>query len=94
MDVDLGWDISVVNQRIRLFGIDCEESRTRDLEEKKYGLAAKAFLQDFFSVGSSSLLRTREKGKYGRYLGDTYQTPSGRGVFRPKQNRNQSGPSR
>ena len=26
VDVDLGWDISVVNQRIRLFGIDCPES--------------------------------------------------------------------
>jgi len=70
VDVDLGWDISVVNQRIRLFGVDCEESRTRDLEEKKYGLAAKAFLQDFFSLGTTVLLRTHEKGKYGRYLGD------------------------
>ena len=32
VDVDLGWSISVINQRIRLFGVDCEESRTRDLE--------------------------------------------------------------
>ena len=45
VDVDLGWDISVVNQRSRLFGIDCPESRTRNLEEKKYGLLAKEFVQ-------------------------------------------------
>ena len=70
VDVDLGWDISVVNQRIRLFGIDCPESRTRDLEEKKYGLLAKEFVQEFLPIGSEDLLRTLEKGKYGRYLGD------------------------
>jgi|TARA_R100000988_G_scaffold51677_1_gene25351 micrococcal nuclease len=70
VDVDLGWDISVVNQRIRLFGIDCPESRTRNLEEKKYGLLAKEFVQEFLPIGSEVLLRTLEKGKYGRYLGD------------------------
>ena len=70
MDVDLGWNISVTNQRIRLYAVDCPESRTRDLEEKKYGLAAKAFVQEFLPIGSQVLLRTHEKGKYGRYLGD------------------------
>ena len=70
VDVDLGWNISVTNQRIRLHGVDCPESRTRDLEEKKYGLAAKAFVQEFLKVGSVVTLRTLEKGKYGRYLGD------------------------
>ena len=70
VDVDLGWNISVVNQRIRLFGVDCPESRTRDLEEKKYGLLAKEFVQEFLPIGSQVLLRTHEKGKYGRYLGD------------------------
>ena len=70
VDVDLGWNISVTNQRIRLYAVDCPESRTRDLEEKKYGLAAKAFVQEFLPIGSQVLLRTHEKGKYGRYLGD------------------------
>ena len=72
VDVDLGWNISVTNQRIRLHGVDCPESRTRDLEEKKYGLAAKAFVQEFLKVGSVVTLRTLEKGKYGRYLGELY----------------------
>ena len=70
VDVDLGWNISVVNQRIRLYGVDCPESRTRDLEEKKYGLAAKAFVEKFIPLGSTALLNTKEKGKYGRFLGD------------------------
>ena len=70
VDVDLGWNISVTNQRIRLYAVDCPESRTRDLEEKKYGLAAKAFVQEFLPIGSQVLLRTHDKGKYGRYLGD------------------------
>ena len=70
VDVDLGWNISVVNQRIRLFGVDCPESRTRDLEEKKYGLLAKEFVQEFLPIGSQVLLRTHEKCKYGIYLVD------------------------
>jgi micrococcal nuclease len=72
VDVDLGFGCWVRGSsgRIRLFGVDCEESRTRDLEEKKYGLLAKEFVQEFLPIGSQVLLRTHEKGKYGRYLGD------------------------
>ena len=70
VDVDLGFDCWVHKQRIRLYGIDTPESRTRDLEEKKYGLAAKAFVEKFIPLGSTALLNTKEKGKYGRYLGD------------------------
>ncbi len=70
VDIDLGFDCWLHKQRIRLHGIDTPESRTRDLEEKKYGLAAKAFVQKFIPLGSTALLNTKEKGKYGRYLGD------------------------
>ncbi len=70
VDIDLGFDCWLHKQRIRLYGIDTPESRTRDLEEKKYGLAAKAFVQKFIPLGSTALLNTKEKGKYGRYLGD------------------------
>ena len=68
--IDLGFDCWLHRQRIRLHGIDTPESRTRDLEEKKYGLAAKAFVEKFIPLGSTALLKTKEKGKYGRYLGD------------------------
>jgi len=66
--VSLGFDVSV-RQRIRLYGVDAPESRTRDLEQKKYGKASKRFVKDFLS-SDQILLKTREKGKYGRYLGD------------------------
>ena len=40
-DIDLGFKVILAKQRIRLFGIDTPESRTRDKVEKKYGLLAK-----------------------------------------------------
>ena len=55
---------------LRLNGIDTEESRTRDLEDKKYGLAAKEFVKAFSPVGTEVTLRTYKKGKYGRWLAD------------------------
>ena len=42
-NIDLGFDITV-HKRIRLAGINTPESRTRDKEEKKRGLAAKEAL--------------------------------------------------
>ena len=55
---------------LRLNGIDTPESRTRNLEEKKYGLAAKEFVKAFSPVGTEVTLRTYKKGKYGRWLAD------------------------
>ena len=43
VEIDLGFDVWLKNQRVRLYGIDTPESRTRDLEEKKYGKAATAY---------------------------------------------------
>ena len=43
VDIDLGFGVWLRKQRVRLVGIDTPESRTKDLEEKKYGLAAKSF---------------------------------------------------
>mgnify|MGYP003330737066 FL=1 len=51
VDIDLGFGIWMKNERVRLFGIDTPESRTRDLEEKKYGKAAKAYLVDKLNSG-------------------------------------------
>ena len=55
--------------RIRLMGIDTPESRTRDLEEKKKGLAAKQFVVDFLKEGTFKLI-SHGVGKYGRCLGE------------------------
>ena len=44
--LDLGFNVLLHNQRVRLAGIDTPESRTRNLEEKKLGLAAKERLKE------------------------------------------------
>jgi len=72
IDIDLGFGVWLHKERVRVYGIDTPESRTRDKEEKKYGLAAKAFVKEFVK-GSNIILRTKEydaKGKFGRILGD------------------------
>ena len=71
-DIDLGFGIVLTNQRIRLYGIDTPESRTRDLEEKKFGKLAAQYIEDHIKVSTSFTLRSRldKKGKYGRILGE------------------------
>ena len=72
VDIDLGFGVVLSNQRIRLYGIDTPESRTRDLEEKKCGKLASKYIEDHIKVSSSFTLRSRldGKGKYGRILGE------------------------
>jgi len=71
VDIDLGFGVWMYKQRIRLHGIDTPESRTRDLEEKKYGLIAKEQIKSFMPVGSmQTLVTVKDKaGKFGRILG-------------------------
>jgi len=57
------------NESIRLYGVDTPECRTRDAEEKAAGLLAKKFVEQMLHVGGTYKLETREKGKFGRYLG-------------------------
>ena len=71
VDIDLGFGVWLRKERIRLYGIDTPESRTRDLEEKKYGLKAKKLVETFMPVGSVQTLITEKdkSGKFGRILG-------------------------
>ena len=72
VDIDLGFGVILSNQRIRLYGIDTPESRTRDKEEKFYGKISAQFLKDHCKKGSYITLRTYldKKGKFGRILGE------------------------
>ena len=72
VDIDLGFGIIFHNQRLRLYGIDAYESRTRDLDEKEKGLAATAFVNEMAPVGSKVTLITYKEGKYGRILGEIF----------------------
>jgi len=68
--IDLGFDI-LLKERIRLKGIDTPEVRTRDLEEKKRGFAAKERVEEVFQGSDEFTIITEmgKKGKYGRILG-------------------------
>jgi micrococcal nuclease len=70
VDIDLGFDVVLRKQRIRLYGVDTPESRTRDKEEKKYGLYAKQWLKN--ALGKNAIIRTKKdgRGKFGRILGE------------------------
>ena len=76
VDIDLGFGVWMRKQRIRMYGIDTPESRTRDLEEKKYGLAAKDFLTGLLDDEGGIVLKTHKdgKGKFGRILGELWRT--------------------
>jgi len=73
--IDVGFDIWV-KKRIRYMGIDTWESRTRDLEEKKKGLAAKERNKELLEKVSSKpgffRLKSHGVGKYGRVLGELF----------------------
>jgi|TARA_R110002012_G_scaffold137108_1_gene291583 micrococcal nuclease len=68
-NIDLGFDISV-KKRIRFLGINTPESRTRDLEEKARGLAAKARVQELLDQADEIHLTSHGVGKFGRCLGE------------------------
>ena len=72
VDIDLGFGVWMHKQRIRMYGIDTPESRTRDLVEKKFGLASKQYFKDWAAKYDSVLVESTEKGKFGRILGRIY----------------------
>ena len=72
VDIDLGFNVWMNNQRIRISGVDAPEVRTRDLEEKAAGFESKAFVEGLLPVGSKQVLISKEynsSGKYGRIIG-------------------------
>ena len=71
--IDLGFDLKI-KKRIRYMGIDTWESRTRDLDEKKKGLAAKARNKELLEAGKFKL-KSFGTGKFGRVLGEVFVSP-------------------
>ena len=71
--IDLGFD-TWVKKRIRFYGVDTWESRTRNKEEKKKGLAAKAYVKDLLENSDEGkfLLKSHGVGKYGCVLGELF----------------------
>tara|TARA_A100000172_G_scaffold18385_1_gene10114 strand:+ start:1644 stop:2060 length:417 start_codon:yes stop_codon:yes gene_type:complete len=71
--IDLGFKI-FHKARVRMYGIDTPESRTRDLDEKARGILSKSFLQDALVQSNKVIIKTQKdaKGKFGRVLGELY----------------------
>ena len=68
--VDLGFAVHK-KIRVRLYGINTPESRTRDLEEKERGLKAKDRLINILKENEDSVvLKSHGIGKFGRCLGE------------------------
>ena len=72
--LDLGFNVKLHKQRCRLAGIDTPESRTRDLDEKKKGLAAKARNKELLEAGVFKIV-SYGTGKFGRVLGEVFVSP-------------------
>ena len=71
--VDLGMDVSI-SQRLRLYGVNTPETRTKDPAEKKQGMKAKRFVEKALPLGEQVMIKTHQdrKGKFGRYLAEIY----------------------
>ena len=68
-EIDLGFDIKV-KKRVRFMGINAPESRTKDLEEKAKGLAAKDRVKALLDGCENITLKSHGVGKFGRCLGE------------------------
>lgn len=68
--IDLGFD-TLKKGRVRLYGVNTPESRTSNLEEKKMGLAAKEFTDQWLTAANHKVkIETiiDKNEKYGRVL--------------------------
>jgi len=72
-DLDLGFNVWLKNQFIRLYCINTPEVRG---PEKVFGKPAKAFLEKILPVGTEICVSSHEWGKYGRIIGEVgFQSP-------------------
>ena len=73
LDIDLGFGTWLINQPIRLFGIDAPEVRG---PEKLAGKEARDFLRKFLEGNKDNIIintyKSSNKGKYGRWLAEVY----------------------
>jgi len=82
VDIDLGFGVELKDERVRIVGIDTEESRTSDKVEDLFGELAKSRVKELMKKGGK-LITTEDKagedmkGKFGRILGD-FRLPNGK----------------
>jgi len=80
VDIDLGFDIILGNQYVRLIGIDTPESKSKDRIEKTFGLLSKKAVEDFMKANEKdnfiiqTILSDDNSDKFGRILGKIYNS--------------------
>lgn len=74
VDIDLGFNVVLSDQSVRLLGVDTPESRTSDKVEKVFGLASKDYAKSFVeNCNKHVIIRTHKSDdseKFGRLLGE------------------------
>jgi len=71
VDIDLGFDIVMKNQKIRIVNINTPEIRTRNLLEKAAGEFVQYYVSVMLPKNKEVILISKDfKGKFGRILGD------------------------
>jgi micrococcal nuclease len=75
VDIDLGFNVKLANQKVRLLGVDTPESRTSDKIEKIFGIASKEYCKKFIDEckDKTVIIRTYlsdSEEKFGRLLGE------------------------
>jgi len=73
--VDLGFSVHH-KIRVRLYGVNAPESRTKDAAEKQMGLKAKEFTKDWLANHKTVFIKTvvDKNDKYGRVLAELYSS--------------------
>lgn len=73
--IDLGFNVHH-KARVRLYGVNTPESRTKDLKEKELGLKAKQFTTDWLNRHTEVFIKTIADAneKYGRTLAQVYSS--------------------
>ena len=81
VDIDLGFNVVLSNQSVRLLGIDTPESRTSDKVEKIFGALSKEKVKEFIDKCEGHIIietvLSDSEEKFGRLLGK---------VINPKNN--------
>ena len=80
VDVDLGFAITF-RQTLRVYGLNCRETHTKNPTEKAAGLSDKAFAESLLPIGVAVTIHSHKaddpEEKYGRWLA-TIALPDGR----------------
>ncbi len=71
IDIDLGFQHWMLNQKIRLYGVNTPELRG---EEREKGLEVRDLVRKWAPPGTDIILRTHKDktGKFGRWLGEIF----------------------